>query len=270
LFVAALVAVSPVSARPATVWSAAKQPADGPAEAIGGYSNGCLAGAVEIRRRGRNFRIARPERHRNFAHPELAAFVADLAKDMQKRKLGVLYLGDLSQPRGGPAVSGHASHQSGLDADLWYLEAKRGSAPSVVDGRRERPSKHWSRRIPAVLALAARDPRVARIFVNPVIKRSLCRSSKGDRGWLRKLRPWWGHDSHFHVRLHCPDGSPSCEPQAPLPEGDGCKELDWWFSKKASADRSSSREKYRDKVGAQPTLPEKCMDLAATVSGVHR
>ncbi len=269
MIVVGLLVAAPSWARPATLWSAATEPSEGPAEAIGGYSNGCLAGAVAVRKRGRNFRLARPERHRNFAHPELASFIEDLAKAMKKKHLGLLYLGDLSQPRGGPSVSGHASHQSGLDADLWYLEAKRGAARSVVDERRKRPSRHWSRRVPVMLALAAQDPRVARIFVHPVIKRSLCRNSKGDRAWLRKLRPWWGHDSHFHVRLHCPAASPSCEPQAPLPDGDGCNELDWWFSEKASADRSTSRSKYQSKVGAQPVLPQRCTDVGQRVSGLR-
>ena len=31
---------------------------------------------------------------------------------------GIL-VGDIAQPRGGPALSGHASHQIGLDADIW-------------------------------------------------------------------------------------------------------------------------------------------------------
>jgi hypothetical protein len=37
-----------------------------------------------------------------------------------------LYIGDISQPRGGPMTSGHASHQIGLDADIWMLPPRSG------------------------------------------------------------------------------------------------------------------------------------------------
>ena len=259
----ALMAPSPASARPETTWSRARQPASGPAEAIGGYSKGCLQGAVALKRRGENYRVARPKRHRHFGHPELISVIEALAKEMKSHKLGVLYVSDLAQPQGGPSTSGHASHQSGLDADVWYLATKRGKGRSIVDRKRETKSSRWSSRVPRMLELAATDERVARIFVHPVIKRELCEETKGERSWLQKLRPWWGHDSHFHVRLHCPKNSPDCEAQAALPKGDGCAELEWWFDKEAQADRKKSRKKYSDKVGAQPELPGKCQDIAA-------
>ena len=84
--------------------------------------------------------------------------------------------------------------------------------------------------VPAV----ARRPEVARIFVNPVIKRALCREAGADRGWLARIRPWWGHNYHFHVRLSCPAGDPACEGQPAVAPEDGCgKELDWWFTPEA-------------------------------------
>jgi penicillin-insensitive murein endopeptidase len=55
---------------------------------------------------------------------------------------------------------------------------------------------------------------------------------EAERAWLRKVRPWWGHDEHMHVRLRCPSGSPECDNQAALPEGDGCDRLGWWFAKR--------------------------------------
>ena len=82
-----------------------------------------------------------------------------------------------------------------------------------------------------VLRDAAREPAVQRIFVNPAIKKALCREAKGDRSWLSKIRPWWGHDYHFHIRIRCPSGSPECESQKPQTEGEGCKpsDLAFWF-----------------------------------------
>ena len=86
-----------------------------------------------------------------------------------------------------------------------------------------------------MVRLAASDPAVARIFVNAAIKKALCQGEPpGERDWLRKVRAWWGHDSHFHVRLNCPEGAPGCVAQAPPPPGDGCGgELAWWFTAEA-------------------------------------
>ena len=71
-----------------------------------------------------------------------------------------------------------------------------------------------------------------RIFVNPAIKKALCREAKGDRSWLSKIRPWWGHDYHFHIRMRCPAGAGECEGQASQSEDEGCKPSDfaYWFS----------------------------------------
>ena len=78
---------------------------------------------------------------------------------------------------------------------------------------------------------AAEDPAVERIFVNAAIKKAMCREAGSDRAWLAKVRPWWGHAEHFHVRLDCPPDSPQCKPQPPVPAGDGCgHELDYWFT----------------------------------------
>ena len=55
---------------------------------------------------------------------------------------------------------------------------------------------------------------VARIFVHPAIKKALCEGASQDRSWLRKIRPWWGHHYHFHVRLKCPSGYAGCKNQS--------------------------------------------------------
>ena len=69
------------------------------------------------------------------------------------------------------------------------------------------------------------------ILVDPLIKRALCQGVRGDRSWLKKIRPWPGHADHFHVRLLCPPGATQCVDQAPVPAGDGCgKDLDYWFT----------------------------------------
>ena len=75
---------------------------------------------------------------------------------------------------------------------------------------------------------AAKDRRVARIFVFPGAKVAMCDAAGRDRDWLRKVRPWWGHHYHFHVRLSCPRGSQGCEDQAAPPSGDGCDDARRW------------------------------------------
>src|SRR5208337_2333157 len=71
---------------------------------------------------------------------------------------------------------------------------------------------------------------VARVFVNPAIKKWLCDTVKGDRAFLAKITPIMGHHDHFHVRLVCPAGNPGCEGQV-LKADEGCgKGLDNWIA----------------------------------------
>jgi penicillin-insensitive murein endopeptidase len=273
MFVAGLLCAS-APARAETIWSKARSPADGPALAIGSYSGGCVQGARElpVPARGGHYLVMRPERRRVFGHPQLVDFIVQLGARLEQQQLGPVAVGDLGQARGGPAPNGHASHQTGLDVDLWYEAGTPGAEQhSVVDLEGQKPSSYWSERIPALLELAARDPHVARIFVNAVVKQQLCQASAApgtsptaqDRAWLGKLRPWWGHNEHFHVRLACPADSPECQSQPPLPAGDGCEELAWWLSPETAKDRNKGVETYQKRVGAQPKLPETCRKVAA-------
>lgn len=104
---------------------------------------------------------------------------------------------------------------------------------SRPDGKNIDPTA-WTPQHRLLLEAVAREPLVERVFVNPAIKRELCRESGSERAWMTKIRPWWGHNYHFHVRLSCPSGNSQCRWQAPPPPGDGCgKELDWWFTEEA-------------------------------------
>jgi penicillin-insensitive murein endopeptidase len=137
--------------------------------------------------------------------------------------------------------TGHASHQIGLDVDIWLtpmppqrlsLEERETFAPlsMLAEGRRTADPARLTAAHAALIRRAARYPEVARIFVHPGIKQALCERAGEDRGWLAKVRPWWGHDSHFHVRLACPSDQPLCRDQEPPPPGDGCgAELAWWL-----------------------------------------
>ena len=269
---AAATAENKAATKAGNPWAAVAKPAGGKAESFGGYSAGCVRGARALPMDGPGFQLARPGRGKYYGHPLLVDFVRELAAAVKRRKAGVLFVADLGQPRGGPAPNGHSSHQSGLDADIWYWHPKRAvkrvmkvtkreklSAPRIVSQKTKDKTRYFTKDVRTKLELAARDRRVARIFVNPVIKKVLCESTpKAERGWLRKLRPWWGHDRHFHVRLECPADSPGCEKQSAIGEGDGCSEVAWWLDEKAQAERKKKRKGYRKRVRELPQLPEAC------------
>ena len=213
-------------------WSTVAYPLAGPPQVIGSYAAGCIAGAGALPLVGDGYQVMRPGRNRDYGHPALLAFVQWLGRQTAAQG-GRLLIGDLSQPRGGPMPNGHRSHQSGLDVDVWFLQPPRDRLLSRADTERiEMPSMvrpaegslnltRWSPRYRDALKLAAQAPEVDRIFVNAIIKQALC-DSEPDRRWLNKVRPWWGHDAHFHVRLACPPDSDQCRPQKPVPPGDGC------------------------------------------------
>jgi len=210
---------------------------------IGGYAKGCVAGAAGLPIDGETWQVMRLSRNRNWGHPRLVDFLERLSR----RVPGVngwpgLLVGDMSQPRGGPMITGHASHQIGLDADVWLTpmpnrrlsraEREEMSATNLVrsDWLDIDPSV-WTPAHTSLIRAVAKEPEVARLFVNPAIKKALCREAGNDRGWLTKVRPTYGHNYHFHIRLACPAGDSACADQDPPPSGDGCgDELAKWFT----------------------------------------
>ncbi|WP_424941087.1 penicillin-insensitive murein endopeptidase [Aliiroseovarius sp. S253] len=236
----ALTGVPAAAQQPAKeLFGAARKGTASRSASFGSYAKGCLAGAEQLAETGPTWQAMRLSRNRNWGHPELIDFVKDLSrKAAQQRGWKGLYVGDLSQPRGGPMLTGHRSHQIGLDADIWMLPPKRLNLStseregiSSISTRRSKGAyvnKNWTRAHHEIIKAAAKDKRVARIFVFPGAKVQMCKDAKGDRRWLRKIRPWWGHHYHFHVRLSCPKGVKGCVNQAPPPAGDGCKDAERW------------------------------------------
>ncbi len=207
----------------------------------GSYAKGCFAGGVQLAETGPTWQAMRLSRNRNWGHPELVDFVQSLSqKAAQQPGWAGLYVGDMSQPRGGPMLSGHRSHQIGLDVDVWMYPPKRLNLStkerenlSSISLRRANgayTNDNYTRAHMEIMKAAAKDKRVARIFVFPGAKVRMCKEEKGDRAWLRKIRPWWGHHYHFHVRLNCPKGSKGCKNQSPPPAGDGCADAQTWVN----------------------------------------
>ena len=227
------------------LFGAAKTPAALAARSIGFYAKGCLAGAAALPIDGSAWQAMRLSRNRNWGHPELIALVEKLAVEAQKHDgWSGLLVGDLSQPRGGPMLTGHASHQVGLDADIWLTpmpnrrltekEREELSATSMLAADRVSVNPEvWTDAHVRLLKRVASYQQVERVLVHPAIKKAICTSAAAkekDRDWLNKIRPIWGHYYHFHVRIACPKGSTNCEAQPPVGSEDGCgAELDRWL-----------------------------------------
>ncbi|MEO1238136.1 MAG: penicillin-insensitive murein endopeptidase [Pseudomonadota bacterium] len=208
---------------------------------FGSYANGCVAGAVALPETGPTWQAMRLSRNRNWGHPDTIDFIQRLSAFAATQPgWDGLYVGDISQPRGGPMLTGHRSHQIGMDVDIWMRPADRLDLSrrareniSSISMRRANGAfvnSDWTRAHHEILKAAASDPRVARIFVFPGAKVQMCADERGDRSWLRKIRPWWGHHYHFHVRLSCPRGAAACENQTPPPAGDGCADAQDWVN----------------------------------------
>ena len=201
--------------------------------AIGFYTKGCLAGGVQLPATGSAWQAMRLSRNRHWGHPQLVELVKRLAIEAKAQDgWNGLLVGDLAQPRGGPMLSGHRSHQVGLDADIWLTEMpdrilttkerETMSAVSVIKDRKKVNRKIWTDAHARLIRRAASYPEVARIFVHPPIKKALCDwAPKGkDRSWLKKVRAYYGHHYHFHIRINCPKGVSGCRNQHPAaPKG---------------------------------------------------
>jgi penicillin-insensitive murein endopeptidase len=252
------------------LFGTATAPAPLEARSIGSYARGCLAGGVALPVNGPAWQVMRLSRNRNWGHPALISFLERFAGSARSVGWPGLLVGDMGQPRGGPMLTGHASHQIGLDADIWLIpmpnrvlsadERETISAVSMVNmTKREIDPKVWTPLHQRLIRQASLDPGVARIFVNPAIKQALCQGAGNDRAWLAKVRPWYGHNYHFHVRIACPPGMQTCKDQEPVPPGDGCgADLAWWLGP----------EPYKDEPEGPPKPPMKLADLPPACSQV--
>jgi penicillin-insensitive murein endopeptidase len=260
------------------LFGAVKAPAPLAARAIGFYAKGCLAGARALPIDGPAWQAMRLSRNRNWGHPELVALIEKLGTEARKYDgWPGLLVGDLSQPRGGPMLTGHKSHQVGLDADIWLtpmpdrrltrkereeLAATSMLAPDLVSVN----PQVWTEAHVRLLKRAASYPKVERVLVHPAIKKALCEATAGDtdRAWLSKVRPIWGHYYHFHIRIACPKGSDDCEAQPPPGNGDGCgAELQRWLALVKNPPKPGPPRPEKSPI-TLAQLPDDCRDVLAS------
>ncbi len=251
-------------------------PAPLAARAVGWYAKGCLAGGKPIAVDGPGWQVMRLSRNRNWGHPELVALIERLARESTaKKEWPGLLVGDMSQPRGGPMISGHASHQVGLDADIWLTpmpdrqltrrEREDMSAVSMLKNAGEVDPKVWGEGQFKLIKRAASYAKVERILVHPALKKALCEAETKDKGWLNKVRPYFGHYYHFHIRMACPSGSANCKHQPPIPGGDTCgAELTDWLKRVAPKPKKppTAETKPKPSKPAKPQPPKPEMTLA--------
>ncbi|HEY5715771.1 MAG TPA: penicillin-insensitive murein endopeptidase [Psychromonas sp.] len=254
----------------ATSWQSVAEPYPSLPEAIGGYNNGCLAGAQTMPIEGRGFQVIHASHNRYYGHPELIQFIKDLGVKVKRSSGKDLLIADMSMPRGGDFLSGHASHQIGLDVDLWFRQVDKSFSPAqretpysvnVVNQKLFKVNKNWQNAHATMIRLAAQDPRVARVFVNPAIKQQLCTMNWKNDNWLSKVRPWWGHSSHMHVRLMCPAGDNLCVNQPAPVNGNGCDEIAWWKAEMAKPNSPQETQQKQLQI-----KPKQCEPLLVTAN----
>ena len=259
------------------LFAAKKRPSMGRSTAIGYYPRGCLQGGIELPISGPTWQVMRLSRNRNWGHPELVHFLKRFSTLAAKSTgwHGVL-VGDMAQPRGGPLPFGHTSHQIGLDVDIWYTpmpdhtltrkEREEMSATRLVAKSGLEVNSNWTAADAAFVRTAAEQPEVERVLVNAAIKKKLC-EMEGDHhySWMSKIRPWYAHNSHIHVRLKCPADSPHCRHQPPVPSGDGCskKELAFWFTDRVLHAKPSKKPEKPSKQIMMADLPLACKTVLA-------
>jgi penicillin-insensitive murein endopeptidase len=227
------------------LFGAVPGPAPLASRSIGSYAKGCLAGGVALPINGPDWQVMRLSRNRNWGTPQLLDFLERLASDARAFDgWPGLLVGDMSQPRGGPMLTGHTSHQVGLDVDIWLTpmpdrvltpqEREDMTAVSMLKDPLTVDPNVFTLMQVKLIRRAASYPQVARIFVHPAIKKALCEQASQvgkDTSWLGKVRPWWNHHYHFHVRLACPPGMAGCENQKEVSGDNGCsKELTTWYA----------------------------------------
>jgi penicillin-insensitive murein endopeptidase len=145
---------------PPNPWAKVTAPSSEPTRSVGEYATGCLRGGKPLPLEGDGFVVMHPSRNRVFGHPDLLTFIRTLGKGANVDGLKPVLVGDLSQPRGGPAPGGHSSHQTGLDVDLWFWHpggrisaAQRESlkSRSILDGKAGTIQKEEAKRVSELL-----------------------------------------------------------------------------------------------------------------------
>lgn len=164
-----------------------------------------------------------------YGHPSLVLMLDRSARQVAQaaRPRVKMLVGDLSAAAGGP-LAGHASHQSGRDADVGFYVTDAKGKPKALDhfvafdgnGRAKGESglvfddhRNW-----LLVQAWLKDDRagISHVFVSAPLRRRLLRHAERSpllRKYveqasvlLKQPEDAAAHDDHFHVRIRCPDG----------------------------------------------------------------
>ncbi len=238
---------------------------------IGNYNNGCLMNGIQLNADSPYFQLYHPQNQRHFADLSMVRFLDRYSKKVHAAGIESVLVGDVSTRFGGPFNTGHASHQIGLDVDIEFSHRRlpqsrlstSGNAQMLVDHGAQTVNSNFNRKYYDMLMIAAQDPDVERIFVNPAIKVAMCDMTKDERlqPYLRKIRPWFGHSAHFHVRLKCPAGAAQCvrqeRPKTLYTIAQEKEEALSWFEP-APKPESSQTAANKPKPKPKASFPESC------------
>ena len=117
----------------ATPWQKITQPVSGSPQSIGAFANGCIVGAQALPLNATGYQVMRTDQNRYFGHPDLVQFIQRLSNQAHNKGMGTVLIGDMGMPAGGRFNGGHASHQSGLDVDIFLqLPQARWSSAQLL------------------------------------------------------------------------------------------------------------------------------------------
>ena len=212
------------------------------AAVIGSYAKGASPAAIALPIDGPAWQAMRLSRNRVWGPSGIGGLHRAAGHRRARRRLA-----GPSRRRHGTAAGRPDAHRPRLapdrarrrplaDPDAGPAAQRRGTGNDF--GRLHAPARRTNRgrdtvhRCPHRLDQARVTRSAGRADLRPPgIKQALCARATGDRAWLNKVRPWWGHDAHFHVRLACPPGERLCRDQEAPPPGDGCgDDLAWWLT----------------------------------------
>ena len=243
--------------------------AESMSEPVGNYNNGCIFNSHSLKVSTDTYQVAHPRKQRYFGDESMVRFIERYSAAVKKNGVGNVLVGDVSTRYGGRLNTGHASHQNGLDADIeFYLDRinpkdlDKPHANILVTRDKKTTNSLFNRKYYDLIMLAAKDPLVERIFVSPAIKVKMCEMTADENmhKYLHKIRPWFGHTEHFHVRLRCPAHAADCEKQTPIPEMNTIAEekeeaLSWFLPPPTDVAKNIQKK-------PKPELPARCERLA--------
>lgn len=197
-------------------------------KAVGFYTDGKIEKATLLPEKGEAFQQVYTERDTHWGTGMIVSMIENASEYLVTKWYPgtVVMIGDVAKKFGGD-IGTHASHQSGLDADIPYI-GNKGFDRVIANGEVKSSfdyMKNWQFLRLIANQKIVQDGRTTtvlnRVFMNPVIHKGFCAWAQKsdllknplDQEIMSRIRPWEGHDKHFHVRLKCSPHYPACRNQ---------------------------------------------------------